>query len=796
MFRDLHYALRGLRSAPAFAITVVLTLGIGLGLNTTLFTLFSAYVLHPFAVRDPYTLYRLGWKTNQAERAGITWDQYRELRSDVQVFSDTLAFSPFLARVETRNLQGMAVSGNYFAMLGVGTGLGRPIVPSDASTPGTGAVVVLSHQIWKAQFAGDPAIIGRTIRISGRPFEVIGIAPPAFTGIAELPIEFFIPLTMQGAVVPGPDLFGPDKPRGVMIIGRVRQEIPLEKARAALTVWIKHATESLPENEHALQATLQSQATPVSVDSEDLVIFLPLTVVFGLVLVICCANVSNMMLARALGRQREIGVRLAMGAQRSRLIRQLLTENVLLSLMAGAVGFAVSYGAIQGAQRLLIATLPLPIANLIQIAIVPLDPDYRVFLFILGASCLSTIFFGLAPAIQATRTSLVDALRGEFGARLSSSRLRSVLVVSQITVCVILLVLSGILLRGSASQRRTDLGYNIHGIVYPLFLNRGAEVSEIAKVMQRLSTASWIDKWAATAHPPLYSVEEMAVTPAKGSQTIHAGYNTVSPEFFTILSLPILRGRNFSQAEAESEAKVAIVSQATAQQLWPGEDALGKSMMLERGGQAVVVGIAKDVSSRNVIKGRDPNMIYFPTWAGAKRSLTFLIRGKGSVSETSRALEETLAATVPNRPTMALSLDEIFATQAYLFEAAAGIATMLGVLALLLTLSGMYGVLSYLVGQRTKEIGIRIALGATPGVVVRLVLNQSLRFAMWGAAVGLALAFGGSLLLRHLLTMINAYDLVAYSAGAAIVAMASLAAAFFPSSQASRINPVDALRSE
>jgi predicted permease len=806
MLRDLRYALRTLRSAPVFALSVVLTLGIGLGLNTTLFTLFNAYVLHPFAVKDPYSLYRFGWETTRASRSGLSWEQVQDLRAEVPVFSDSIAFSPFLARVESRNLQGMAVSGNYFTMLNVGASQGRPLLPQDASTPGSSAVVVLSYQLWNTAFAGDPAIVGRTIRIAGRPFEVVGIGPPDFIGVAELPIDFFIPLTMQSAVAPGADLFGPEKPRGVFVIGRLQPGVPLEKAKAVLTVWIKNATAEWPESERAIEATLQSAATPVSIDGDIagavVPVVLPLVVVFGLVLVICCANASNMMLARALGRQREIGVRLAMGAARSRLIRQLLSENLLLSMLAGAVGFAVSNGAIRAAQRVLTATIP-PAMNLLHVP--PLKPDYRVLIFILGASALSTVLFGLAPALQATRTSLVEALRGEFGARVSSSRLRSALVVSQIGVCVILLVLTGILLRGSGAYQHRDLGYRVQGVVYPFFLGRG-NAGAILKVAQRLETESWAGQFAVAWHPPLYTPERVPVTTAQGTQPVQAAFNMVSPEYFKVLEIPILRGRTFGKEEAASEAAVAIVSQATAQKLWPNEDALGKSIQLDTKApglsdapvwnHAIVIGTAKDVISGTVIKGVDATMIYLPASPHSTHARTFLIRGKGDVASTKRRLEETLAATAPDRPVVAISLDEMFFTQMYPFWASTWIAAFLGGLALLLTLSGMYGVLSYLVGQRTKEIGIRIALGATPGMVVGLVLSQSMRFAIWGAGVGLALSFGGALLLRHLLTMINAFDTVAYAEGAAIVALASLAAAFFPSSRAARINPVETLRAD
>jgi hypothetical protein len=287
---------------------------------------------------------------------------------------------------------------------------------------------------------------------------------------------------------------------------------------------------------------------------------------------------------------------------------------------------------------------------------------------------------------------------------------------------------------------------------------------------------------------------------------VRAGFNIVSPEYFKVLEIPLLRGRTFSPPEAEAEAAVAVVSQATAEKLWPDGDAIGKSIMVDRttpyigdvpaSDHAVVIGVAKDVTSRGVISGRDATMIYFPTSVHAKHPRTFLIRGKGDAASATRHLEASLTAAVPDRPSIAISLDEMFLTQMYPFWAASWISAMLGALALLLTLSGMYGVLSYLVGQRTKEIGIRIALGATPGIVIRLVLFQSLRFAIWGVAVGLSFAFGGALLLRHLLTVINVFDVVSYATGAAIVALASLAAAFFPSSRAARINPVETLRAD
>ena len=803
MLRDLRYALRNLRASPSFAATVVLTLGLGLGLNTTLFTLFNTYVLRPFAVSDPYSLWGVRWHTAKSGRNFLTWDQYLELKSKTELFTDAFAYSPFLAKFETRNLVCMAVSGNYFTTVKVGTVAGRPILAEDAATPGVGAVVVISHQLWKSDFAEDAGVVGRTVHISGKPFEVIGIAPPDFGGVNEFPVDFYVPVTMQSAIVSGPDLFGPDKPPGVMAIGRLRPDVTVDKAQAALSTWIRHATEQLLEGERGISVTLFSKATPVTLEPGILALFLPLLLVFGLVLLICCANVSNMMLARALGRQREIGVRLALGAARSRLIRQLLSENLLLSLLAGLAGFAISLGTVRGAQRLMVETIP-PSLNLVHIP--PLDPDYRMFFFVLSMAALTTIVCGLVPALQATRTSLTDALRGEFGSRISASGLRSVLVVSQISVCLVLLVLTGVLLRGSSTYQQMETGYNPHGILYPLFLGR-SDAAATAKVARELTASSpWVDGFAGALGAPARLGVEVPMTPSGGTQSIRAAYNIVTPEYFSLLEIPILRGRGFTKPEGVSEAPVVIVSQRTAQKFWPNQDALGKSIGLDkktfpsgdfmRTSEAVVIGVVKDLISGPMVAGIDSTMVYFPASLQGKRALTFLIRGKSGMSNTMHDLERMLAATVPDRPVIAMSVDEMLTMQLYPFHAAAWCAAMLGGLALMLTLSGMYGVLSYLVGQRTKEIGIRMALGATPGAVIRLVLTQSMRFAGWGVVVGLVLAFCGSLVLRHYLTMVDAYDAIAYALAVAAVGCAALVAAFRPSNRAARIDPVQALRAE
>ena len=332
LFQDFRFAIRLLRRIPGFVFTVVITLGIGLGLNTALFTLFNAYVLRPIAVRDPYSLYQLSATTKglrkgrNVQRWDYTWEQYQAIRG-MPMFSEVLATRGFYARVAERNAEGALVSGNYFGMLRARIVLGRAILPEDAATPGSAPVVVLSDQLWKSAFAGDPGVLGRKIVINAQPFEVVGVCGPDFNGMGEWGEDFFVPATMGKALVPGPEDFN--------IVGRIAPAMSLAAARAGLTLTVRQMTENLPEDDRAVEALLTSRATQLAMNPRMLAVFSPLIGAFVLVLLICCANAANMMLARAIARQREIGVRLAIGASRARLVRQLLSEGLLLAALAG-----------------------------------------------------------------------------------------------------------------------------------------------------------------------------------------------------------------------------------------------------------------------------------------------------------------------------------------------------------------------------------------------------------------------------------------------------------------------------
>jgi predicted permease len=799
VLQDIRYAMRGFRRSPGFVLTVIGTIALGIGLNIALFTIFNAYVLRPLSIRDPYTLYSFTW-INHAERGhSFSWHEFESFQKKNPAFSEAAASHFLDARVNGHPLMGELVTGNYFEMLGVNAALGRTLVPEDSAAPGKDPVIVLSYSAWKNKFGGDSDIIGQKILLHGYPLEVIGIGKQGFSGLGDTPRDFWAPLTMAAQLETGPDLFGPERPAELNIVGRIERGLSASQARSALTGWSKQMAADRPDSEKAVGAYLQSQATAVPLTLQMIAAGSPLVVAFGLVLLLACANVANMMLARAMARQREIGIRLSLGAARRRLIRQLLTESILLAIPAGVAGFVISQATVDLSIRVMFATLPADMAALIRT--VPLPPDARVFGFMLIAALVSAIAFGFAPAIQATRTDVMLAARGEFTSDVRPMRLRNALVILQITICVVLLICSGVLLRGADGMGRIDVGFRTRSVID---MRIGEKFR--TRILDRLSSKPVVQRIAAAGSPPLNGMlPAVSISAGKGGTALHAWYNHVSPEYFPLLEIPILRGRNFTSGEASSGTPVAIISEATARRLWPNRDAVGQEIRIQHDAQTNwgeelpqyqsvrVVGVARDIITCCIVYGKDPALIYFPvTPTIAKTSL--LIRVNGNPETVCPKLDAELEASAPGSIEEIHPLDQYLAAGIYPFRAVSWISSLLGGLALLLTLSGLYGVLSYLITQRTKEIGIRMALGATTGSVTRLVLGQSTRLAAIGIGLGTALSLGVAHLFAAHLVFMNPFDRLAYGCGVVLVTAASLAAAYFPTRRAARIDSITTLR--
>jgi predicted permease len=809
--QDVRYALLGFRRTPGFALTVVATIALGLGLNTALFTVFNAYVLRPLNVPDPYRLYQFTWVNRNGEEHQFSWKEFQNFREQNPAFSEVTATSRLSqARVEGHMMLGQLVTGNYFHMLGVSAARGRTLLPEDAEFPGSASVAVLSSETWANKFGRDPNIIGKHIVIHGHTVEVVGVVQTGFRGVDELPLDFWVPLTLAPELEQEASLFGSKQPERLTVVGRLRHDITLNQAQSALTVWMQLHSSDRSDAERATRAVLRSKATIIPLDPMLVAAASPVMMAFGLVLLLACANVSNMMLARAMARQREIGIRMALGAGRTRLIQQLLTESMVLALLAAGAGFVISQESIRWGQWLLFTTMPGSSRELLTL-IPALEPDARVFCFTLVAGILSALIFGLVPAIQSTRSNVMQAARGEFTTDFRPVRLRDALVIGQVTASVSLLICAAVLLRANNRMQRLDVGLQTKGVLALNIQDRFR-----AKTIQQITAEPGVQTIAAASKLPFMgSLRRITVVADHRSEPL-AGYLYASPEYFQVFRVPILRGRNFTQDEATAGGPVAIISQATAVRLWPGQDALGQSLSIEPNSQqppsladprakvqthspVLIIGIARDVQNGWIGDGQDQTCVYFPTTSLRAGSILFA-RVNGDADVARRNIDATLAASVPGAVDqilpMVLPMDELRAAQLYPFRALYWISSAVGGLALLMTLSGIYGVLSYVVTQRTKEIGIRVALGARPGAVAGLVLKQSLRFAIVGAGIGSIGALG---IIRMMasqidMRMFGSFDGVAFGTVLLLVIAASAAAAWLPSRRAARIEPAFTLR--
>lgn len=796
--QDVVYAMRSFARAPAFALTVIGTIALGLGLNSTIFTIFNTYVLRPLPVRDPAALYEPTLVDRNGGTRHFTWPEYLALH-DHPVFTGTFGYRFLLGRMDGAPVFLQMVTADYFSMLGVGAELGRTLLPEDAAAPGSAPVVVLSDQLWHSRFGADPGILGRRVTINGRSLEVVGVAQSGFRGQG-VPIDCWVPLTFAASLQGGADIFGPAAPPALLAIGRLRPGIDPDRARAALETWARAITADQPDSVRASGILLEWRGTMVPLNRDIVSAAVPIAVAFLLVMLIACANVANMMLARGLARQREIGIRLSLGAARARLIRQLLTESVVLAVPAAAAGYGLSRITLGVGARIMFASLPAEFAPLIHL--VPMPPDWRVMGFMLGTAVFAAVVFGLAPALQATRADVVQATRGNLDTPTRTAGLRHALVVAQITACGVLLIVAGVLLRGARQMEHLDAGVRSRDAI-----EITVSPASRARVLEALRREPDVALIAAGRSMPFGGIFTSAPFAAElpAGRTVTGGYNLVTSTYFSVLDIPIVRGRSFTETEARGRAPVAVVSEGAAAALWPGGDPLGRTVRVARDvatlrdsplapyRSATVIGVSRNAAAGWLGLRREWPVVYYPTDVEAANT-TMLLRVVGDVERTRLSLDRSLAEIDSGAVLQIHKTEELRAVQVYPFRAAYWVATVLGAVALLLTLTGVYGVLAYVIEQRTREIGIRMALGATAGSVVRLVLGQMGRLAAIGLSLGVGLALGMSKLLNAYLFMINTFDPLGYLAGATFVLLACVAAAVVPSRRAAAVQPVTTLR--
>jgi predicted permease len=794
---DLRYAVRTLAQTPGVACTVILTLGLGLGLVAAVFTIFNAYIFRADEVRDPHELFAVRRQpTATAEAEPFTPDAYDALLRETEIFTDAMALGPQIDRwIDGQRMEGPLVTGNFFQVLGVNAALGRTFTAADDLAGNR--VLVLGQRAWQRYFAGDPGIIGRTVRVNEMTFDVLGVMPAGFRGLGIDPPDFWMPLALAGDLGRGADGALP-----VDIVGRLRPGMSHGEALARLGAWDMRRSAETTGARPAASLVIEPRQGKVPLSVDTMLTFLPLFFAFGLILLIGCANVANLLFARGVARQREIGIRFAIGASRRRIVRQLLTESLVLALAAATFGFGVS--------RLVLAAVVNYVTSAmtglgdIRLALMP--ADWRVVLFLVAAAIASTLCFALVPALRATRVELAQAMHGAVTHDARPGRARNMLIALQVTGSVLLLICAAIFLRSSWRAASNDPGVRIADTVFLGIGNEQARDSILDAVRADPEVA------ALAAMSPA-ALRALAGTAAGKSA---ATYRWVSPEYFDILGVAVMRGRLFTPDERG--APVAVVSERMAQALWPGRDPLGQELRLEPDpneaegapvapaqmprftGAAVVIGVARDVAGFRVggatlLAGPDVYLQATTETAGTSLAL----RVRGDPASMVRGLRERLATIDPAIGEI-VPLQELARMEATLLEIPFWLTLALGALALVLTLSGLFSVLTYLVAQRTREIGVRIALGATRYRISALALAQSIRPVGIGLLLGggLAAALGALLLATPAAELIGQtvrlFDPLAYGASLLLVIAACAGASLVPALRAGQVDPVTALR--
>lgn len=817
---DLRYAFRMLLKSPGFTLVAVLTLALGLSANISIFSMVSMFFFQPLPVKDADRLVMVLQKSDVWKLPhGHSWPDYEDYRQRVSEFEDALAlfFNPAHLSSPGQPAERAwieAVSANYFSFLGAQAAHGRLLLPTEGRVPGADAVVVLSHDYWKRQFGGDPSVVGRTVMVNGHPFTVVGVAAAGFYGAQwGLAPSVWLPASMLGQVMAGGgDLLKNRASPVFKVMARLKPGMSVSQARAAVGVVAQQLEKEYPDAHRNATVLLMSEklCRPEPSFSEfttyGALIFL---LMVGFVLFIACANVANLMFARALARRKEMCIRAAIGASRGQLIRQLLVESVLLALLAGMVGCALAWGT-GDLLRGFTPTGDIPMRT-------DQDWDWRSFAFTFVISLLAGVVTGLVPALRATAGDVNTTLKEGAVTLAGSGRhlFRSVLVISQVALCLVVLVCGGLFLQSLRQMGRLDLGFHPdHLLMASLDLGlaryddqRGRQF--VDRLLERARALPGVQAAAVAQSVPFdYMIQlrdygaEGKISEGKPGQDgyINGPGNHVSPEYFTTLGSRLLRGRQFSRADDAAAPQVVIINETAARRLWPEADALGKRLRYDRGGEfREVVGIVRD--GKYVMLGEEPRPCVFVPFAQGYRSpLTLHVRTAGDPLALVPAIRALLTELDPHLPIYNVrSMEQHLRGSAFglmPLRMGATLAAIQGVIGLLLAVMGLYGVVAYSVAQRTREIGIRMALGAPAGEVLRLIIRDGWRLTLVGLGVGFAIAVGMALLLSRLLVGVTPWNVPVFAAVLALLAGVSLLACYLPARRATRVDPVIALRSE
>lgn len=814
---DLRYAFRMLLKNPGFTTVAVLTLALGISANISIFSMISAIFFQPLKVKDPDELVLVLQRSAAWDKPyGHAWPDYLDYRERLKdVFSDMNAF--FLLAVHFSIPGGQpertwieAVSGNYFSLLGVEASQGRVFRPDEGWKPGGDPFVVLSHAYWQRSFGGDPAVIGTSIHINGKAFTVIGVAPATFTSAqwALAPIAF-VPASMMGQLAQGGEGFLTNRGASAFkLMGRLKAGVTVAQARAAAVLVGQQLVKDFPNDHHKDSRTIaypERRCRPEPTFADIMPIAATVfTLMVGLVLLIACANVANLMFSRALVRQREMGIRTALGATRWRLVRQLLAESVLLALVAGIVGLLLAYWA----GGLLSGFTPqgdMPVRA-------DQGWDWRVFAFTFGLAIVTGAVTGLAPSLQATKVDLQTTLKEGGSALLGSSRhpFRSLLVISQVAICVVVLAAGGLFVQSLRNVGALDLGFRTSHLLMASFDlglqgysdERGRQFHD--SLIARAKTLPGVRSASLSRTVPFeYGLEMHDVAPegkTAKDDFIPIAYNRVDPAFFQSTGVTLLQGRGFTDRDTEKAPGVAVINQLMAQRFWPGQDPIGKRFAMgQNGGFREVVGVTR--IGRYVMVGEEPRpYFYLPMRQYYCSPVTLNLQITGDPALTLPGLRQVFGDLDPHLPIYSVkTVEEHLRQSAFALmplRLGATLASVQGLLALALAVMGVYGVVAYVAGQRTHEVGIRMALGAQKGDVLKLVIRDGVKLTAIGIVLGTLGALGLKAIVAKLLYGLTPASSPVVLGVTVLLGLVALLACYLPARRAMRVDPMVALRYE
>jgi predicted permease len=813
LLQDIRYGLRTLGKTPGVTTIVVLTIAIGVGVNTATFSLVNGFLIRPMPVPQPEQIVTLAiQERNSALGAlGFSYPEFVAFRQQAagscDMFGQALAGTAgvtFDGRTDQASFSG--VSSNFFSGLGVRPALGRLILPTEGETPGEPAVLVLGYAYWQRRFGGDPNVVGKQVHINGRPVEVIGVVSKEFHGMfSAFEMDGYLPLSAifpSGSAI---NFWNDRNKRLILSMGRLKPEVTLAKAQSLFDVISRQQAEEHPASDKGFSVRVlpEKMARPIPYANSAFILISALFLVLSaIVLLLACTNVANILMARASLRMREMAIRTALGGKRVRLIRQMLTETLLLALLGGSLGLSLGSWISSLISSIHFPNFPLQLDT---------SFDWRVFAYAFSVVLFTGVFAGLSSALKATKTDVNVVLHQSNSQGSSRHKVRRDLMVLQVAGSLTLLVIAGLFLGSLHNAEHLNLGFNPNHVLNvaldPQINNyTESQTNEFyQKLEETVQSMPGVQSVSLASSIPITSLPSRErIYPAGRAQSDHPLpsilFNRIDSGYFPTMQIPLLLGRDFLDSDKEAAAPVAIVNQTMANRLWPGEEPIGKrfSMRSETGPFLEVVGVVRDSKYQTIAE--DPQPHFYVPLAQNFVSLRILqVRSSVTPHSLTNRIQQQIRALDPAMPivdirTMNESLSG--ATGFFIFRLGASIAALMGILGLLLAIIGVYGMVSYATAQRTQEIGVRVALGANQKQVLLLIIGQGMKIAFTGVGIGLLAAWGLTRLMKHMLIGISASNPVLYIEVAMLVSFVSLLACYIPARRATQVDPIVALRYE